>query len=237
MNPSITIKCSGQDHVIAFDAEGNMIIDPSHDVELETALVALGAEPPRCIEALDSWRLGVFKSDFFTRLLYDAVATFPGEAWTTGQLAVDFAEHALYVFDGDIPEPIELALSTARQIPPYDIAPENPVLTSLFNEVHAIRNHKVQPAAQFLETTAVEQSVYAVNNGHFGFALNAQENAVKAAGYYAVRLKAFTGKPSVDLQDLRAQEAMAEESAWQRKRAVAVLIALFDGKSYPRTPA
>jgi hypothetical protein len=56
----VKIECSGTEHAIGLEAGSRPIIDEdAHDIEMEQALVALGAEPPRCLQLHQEYSTGL----------------------------------------------------------------------------------------------------------------------------------------------------------------------------------
>jgi hypothetical protein len=62
MSVKIPVQCSGETHHITVTDDYDVVVDPEkHDVEMEDALIALGATPPACLKILESAvRRGVY---------------------------------------------------------------------------------------------------------------------------------------------------------------------------------
>jgi hypothetical protein len=63
MKPRLPILCGKELHWLYLNADAELEVDPeSHDAELEDALIALGAERPLCMRAIEEWNYGEGRS-------------------------------------------------------------------------------------------------------------------------------------------------------------------------------
>jgi hypothetical protein len=77
--PAVTaeVACGDKRHRITWRRAKLVLED--HDLLAERSLVALGGEPPRCLQILDAWRQPVLAPDMLDRLLLDSRAMDPEE--------------------------------------------------------------------------------------------------------------------------------------------------------------
>lgn len=238
--PGVNINCSGEQHRIEWDDEGHMIIDPSHDIELETSLIELGAETPRCIEFLEDWNT---KSPLDVDVFHLALVGTQYRGWVLGQLAVDFADHVLWVYDvtdkgkriSEVPQLVREGIAAARQIPPFHITPSNEMLSSMALTIRRLNDASTLRSARHYANQAVSYAIQAINDASRNNMAWAAVNAAWGAGYTALWPTRFGHQdPWTDLEAPPAADAVADEYAWQRQRAIAVLKARQQGENFPR---
>jgi hypothetical protein len=101
---TLTVECSGEEHDVQITDDYEVVVDPEkHDVELEGALIALGAKTPPCMQLGPRWTEEPFQLVGDVRMLVKHQHATPGPYpveralfYTDGinvHLACDFIEH------------------------------------------------------------------------------------------------------------------------------------------------
>jgi hypothetical protein len=247
MSITIPIPCSRSIHQLVLEDDGTISAEPKfHDLELECALIALGARKPACIYAIELWERNAL--EFLQEFVHGFAGHEERQNGVILALSVDFAWHVTPILtDQTCLQLVRDLLLLLHNIMTMALISERPGsiwAASKFDlrpMIQQLRDH--MPGArypQFLALNAAETAGRAVDTWYphsvdetMEWATEAAAAAARGDEYSPEKLKEFL----LDLSDPDMAKAFADEQLWQRKRIVYVMTEIAAGREYPGLPA
>jgi hypothetical protein len=93
MSVYLPVHCRGEEHELEISDTGELLV-LDHDVEEELAMAAFGAELPRCMVIVDTWKAKGPMKAIGMSPLHGVI-----HPWTLALVALDWAEHVLPYFE------------------------------------------------------------------------------------------------------------------------------------------